>query len=129
MKIRAVKKSARFTIVLFTFVTEVVIEDQIFDPELLLALSCLLRSHRDSKVRIRGQFDRARLDQSTRSACRGQCVPPDEVIGVVIQCTDLLSIASLCHQGKSHGVWCRLVIAFSVLFGGGGGVPLAPPYG
>ena len=97
MKIRAVKKSARFTIVLFTFITEVVVEDQIFDPELLLALSCLLRSHRDGKVRIRGQFDCARLNQSTRSASRVQCIPSDEGIEVVIQSTDLLSIASLCH--------------------------------
>jgi hypothetical protein len=43
--------------------------------------------------------------------------------------TDLLSIASLCHQGKSHGVWRCLSISLGGVFGGGSGIPLGSTYG
>jgi hypothetical protein len=43
--------------------------------------------------------------------------------------TDLLSIASLCHQGKSHGVWRCLNISLGGLFGCGSDISLGPTYG
>ena len=47
------KKILRFTIMLITVITEVVIKNQILDPLLFFALSLLLRFHRDCEVGIR----------------------------------------------------------------------------
>jgi hypothetical protein len=55
------RKSVGFTVVLFAFLTQIIVENQIFDPQLLLTLSGLLGFHRDGEVRIGGQFDCARL--------------------------------------------------------------------
>jgi hypothetical protein len=80
-------------------------------------------------MRIRGQFDCARLNQSIVSASCEYRVPFDARIRYAFQSTDLLSIASLRHQGESHGVWCRLNISLNSLFSAVSRIPLAPPYG